>query len=164
MENKKSMVAIYASHNLAEDAVQKLQENNFDMKQLSIVGRDYHTEDKVVGYYNLGERMLQWGTTGAFWGGIWGLFLGSAFFMIPGVGPLLIAGPFVSSLVGSLEGAIAVGGLSAFGAALVSFGIPKNSVVVYESEIMAGKFMLVAKGTEDETQKAREILGLDKHH
>lgn len=160
MDNKKSMVALYDSHDQAEQAVSKLQKEGFDMKQLSIVGKDYHTEENVVGYYNLGDRMMQWGSTGAFWGGIWGLFLGSAFFFIPGVGPLLIAGPFVSALVGALEGAVAMGTLSAFGAALVSLGVPENSVVEYETEIKAGKFMLLAHGTHSEVEKAKEILGI----
>jgi len=39
------------------------------MKKLSIVGRDYHTDEHVVGYYNTGDRMKVWGKTGAFWGG-----------------------------------------------------------------------------------------------
>lgn len=160
MDNKKSMVALYDSHDLAEQAVSKLQKGGFDMKQLSIVGKDYHTEENVVGYYNLGDRMLQWGTSGAFWGGIWGMFLGSAFFFIPGIGPLLIAGPFVSALVGALEGAIAMGGISALSAALVSLGIPKDSVVEYETEIKAGKFMLLAHGTHSEVEKAQDILGI----
>ena len=38
------------------------------MNQLSIVGRDYHTEEHVVGYYNAGDRMKYWGKLGAFWG------------------------------------------------------------------------------------------------
>ena len=51
-----------------------------------------------------------------------------------------------------------VGGLSALGAALYSFGIPKDSVVKYETSIKAGKFLLIAHGTADEVQKARGIL------
>ena len=39
-----------------------------------------------------------------------------------------------------------------------SFGIPKDSVVKYETAIKAGKFMLIAHGTADEVQKARAIL------
>ncbi len=103
--------------------------------------------------------MKAWGSQGAFWGGLWGLLFGSAFFLIPGIGPLLIAGPFVASLVGALEGAIALGGLSALGAALVSLGIPKDSVIDYETEIKTGKFVLIAHGTADEIAQAKETLG-----
>ena len=78
-------MAIYKSHTEAEAAVKELQQSGFDMKKLSIVGRDYHTDENVVGYYNTGDRMKYWGKLGAFWGGIWGLLFGSAFFLIPGV-------------------------------------------------------------------------------
>jgi hypothetical protein len=51
-----------------------------------------------------------------------------------------------------------VGGLSALGAGLYSLGIPKNSVVEYETSIKAGKFVLVAHGTAEEVAKARTML------
>lgn len=124
--------------------MKELQRAGFDMSQLSIVGRDYHTEEHVVGYYNSGDRMRYWGKLGAFWGGIWGLLFGSAFFWVPGVGTLLVAGPLVSAIVGGLEGAAVVGGLNALGAGLYSIGIPKNSVLAYESAVRAGKFALIA--------------------
>jgi hypothetical protein len=129
------------------------------MKKLSIVGRDYHTDEHVIGYYNAGDRMKYWGKMGAFWGGIWGMLFGSAFFLIPGVGPLLVAGPLVAWIVGALEGAVVVGGLSAVGAGLYSLGIPKDSILRYERALTTGKFVLVAHGSLDETTRAKEILG-----
>jgi len=128
------------------------------MKQLSIVGKDYHTEEHVVGYYTTGDRMMYWGKLGAFWGGFWGLLLGSAFFWVPGVGPLLVGGPLVVWIIGALEEAAVVGGFSALGAALFSIGIPKNSIVEYETEVKNGKLLLVAHGTPDEVERAKELL------
>jgi hypothetical protein len=130
--------------------------------QLPIVGQEYHIEDKVLGYYNMGDRMLKWGGNGAFWGSMWGMLYGSALFLIPGVGPLLLAGPLVGMMAGALEGAVVVGGVSALGAALASIGIPENSVLDYETEIKAGKFLLLAHGTRTEVGRAREILGVGK--
>ncbi|HEY6302543.1 MAG TPA: DUF1269 domain-containing protein, partial [Terriglobales bacterium] len=54
-----------------------------------------------------------WGKYGAFWGGLWGMLIGSAFFLIPGVGPVVVAGSAVAWIVGALESAVVVGGLSA---------------------------------------------------
>jgi hypothetical protein len=136
----------------------QLQHAGFDMTKLSIVGRDYHSDEHVVGYYNAGDSMKYWGKMGAFWGGIWGMLFGSAFFFIPGVGPLLIAGPLVGWIVGVLEGAVVVGGLSAIGAGLVSLGIPKDSVIQYETAYKVGKFVVIAHGTLEETTRARNIL------
>jgi len=156
--NNNSLVAIFKSHSDAETAVKELQQAGFDMKKLSIIGPDYHTEENVIGYYNIGDRMKYWGKLGAFWGGFWGLLFGSAFFFIPGVGPLLFAGPIVSYIVGALEGAVLVGGLSALGAGLFSMGIPKDSILQYETAVKSGKYVLIAHGSEVETVHAREIL------
>lgn len=151
-------VGVYNSHGDAEAAVKELQKAGFDMKRLSIVGREYHTEEHVVGYYNAGDRMRYWGKLGAFWGGLWGLLFGTAFFWMPGIGPILVGGPLVSAIVGALEGATVYGGLSALGAGLFSLGIPKNSVLDYETALKADKFLVIAHGTAAETSGAREVL------
>ncbi len=153
-----AVVAVYDSHLHAEAGLKLLQRSGYDMKRLSIVGRDYHTEEQVVGYYNAGDRMKRWGKTGAFWGGLWGLLVGSAFFAIPGFGPVLAAGPLVVSMIGALEGAAVAGGLGAIGGGLLSIGIPRDSVIEYESAVRAGNFVLVAHGTELEAEKARSVL------
>ena len=158
MSEKNSVVAIFASHNQAEDAIRELQKDGFDMKKLSIVGKDYHTDEHVVGYYNTGDRMMYWGKLGAFWGGFWGLLFGSAFFWVPGIGPLLVAGPLAAAILGALENAVLVGGLSALGAGLYSLGIPKDSVVEYETAVKAGNLVLVAHGTPEDVAKAKGIL------
>lgn len=158
MTKNNSVVAIFKSHIEAEMAVKELQQAGFDMKKLSIVGRDYHTDEDVVGYYNAGDRMKYWGKLGAFWGGFWGLLFGSAFFLIPGVGPLVMAGPIVGWIVGALEGAVVVGGFSALGAALYSMGIPKDSVLQYETAVKSGKYVVIAHGTDMEAVHAREII------
>ncbi len=158
MSEMNSVVAIYGTHSQAEEAVKELQRSGFDMKMMSIVGKDYHTDEQVVGYYNTGDRMKYWGKMGAFWGGIWGWLFGAAFFMIPGIGPILVAGPLVAWIVAALEGAVLIGGLSALGAGLYSIGIPKDSVVKYETALKSDKFLLMAHGTADDVAKARDII------
>jgi len=158
MNKNNSIVAIYPSHTAAEAAVKELQQSGFDMKKLSIVGRDYRTDEHVVGYYNVGDRMKVWGKTGAFWGGLWGFLSASGFFWIPGLGPLMVAGPLVGWIVGALEGAVVVGGLSALGAGLYGLGIPDDSVLRYETALKTGKFLLIVHGSQDDATKAQGIL------
>ena len=153
-----SVVAVYPDHSSAENAINELKKSDFNIKKLAIVGQAYHTEDQVVGYYTAGDRMKHWGKMGAFWGGLWGLLVGSAFFIIPGIGPVIVAGSAVAWIVGALESAVVVGGLSALGAGLYSMGIPKDSVLKYESSIKAGKYVLIAHGTPEEVESARRIL------
>jgi hypothetical protein len=102
--------------------------------------------------------MKSWGGMGAFWGGLWGLLFGAGLFLIPGLGPVLVAGPILAAVVGALESALVVGGLSALTAALVSMGIPKEQSIKYEAELKADKYLLIAHGTADEVERARAIL------
>jgi hypothetical protein len=158
MSEQNAVVAVYATHVEAEGAVKDLQRAGVDMHTLSIVGKNTHTDEHVVGYYNTGDRMKYWGKVGAFWGGFWGLLFGSAFFAIPGLGPVLVAGPLVAWIVGALEGAAVVGGVSALGAGLIGIGIPKDSVVQYELAIKTDKFLLMVHGGALEVEKARSIF------
>ena len=159
MKNENSCVGIFNTHQQAEQAIKDLDKAGFDMKKLSIVGKGYHSEENAIGYYNTGDRVKYWGKQGAFWGGLWGLLFGSAFFWIPGVGPLAVGGPLVASIVGGLEGATLTGGMTALGAALFSIGIPKDSIVTYESALKADKFLIIVHGTRDEVARAADILG-----
>jgi hypothetical protein len=153
-----SVVAIYDTHEQAERAVRELQGGGVDMKSLSIAARNTHTDEHVIGYYTAGDRMKYWGKVGAFWGGFWGLLFGSAAFAIPGIGPILVAGPLVAWIVAGLEGAAVVGGVSAVGAGLVSIGIPRDSVLKYDVALKTDKFVLIVHGTPDEVSKAKAII------
>jgi hypothetical protein len=73
-----------------------------------------------------------------------------------------MAGPVVGWLVGALEGAVVVGGLSALGAGLYGLGIPKDSVLQYETALKTDKFLLIAHGSADEINRAKEILNRTK--
>jgi len=117
-----------------------------------------HTEENVVGFYNAGDRMKFWGKLGAFWGGLWAILFGSAFFVIPGVGQLVVLGPLVMIIVGALEGALVTGGLTALGAGLYSIGIPRDSIVKYETALKSDKFLVIAHGTTGDVAKAKSIL------
>ena len=158
MSKLDSVVAVFHTHPEAEQAVKELQRAGVDMHTLSIAAKDVHTDEQVVGYYNAGDRMKRWGKIGAFWGGFWGLLFGSAFFAIPGIGPILVAGPLVAWIIGALEGAVVVGGVGAIGAGLASIGIPRNSVIKYEAELKSDKFVLIVHGTAADVVKAKEVL------
>jgi uncharacterized membrane protein len=163
MNSTNAVIAIYDTHEQVEHAVKELQEAGIDMKSLSIAAKNTHTDEHVVGYYNAGDRMKYWGKVGAFWGGFWGLLFGSAAFAIPGIGPLLVAGPLVGWIVAGLEGAVVVGGLSAVGAGLASIGIPKDSILKYDVALKTDKFLLMVHGTSEAVAKAREILKGTEH-
>jgi hypothetical protein len=158
MQSTGAVLATFGSHEKAEIAVKDLQNAGIDMHTLSILGKDFQKEERVVGFYNAGDRMRYWGIQGAWWGGFWGILFGSGLFFFPGVGSIVVLGPLVGLLVAGLENAVVVGGLSALGAALYSIGIPKDSVLTYETAISGGSFLLMAHGTPAEISRARTML------
>ena len=156
--NQDLAIAIYDRHGLAEEAVKRLQHAGFDMKRISIVAKDYETEEHVVGYLNAGDRAKIYGKFGAVWGALVGVLFGSALLFVPVVGHIVVLGPLAATLVEGVAGAAVVGGTSALVGALSSLGIPRNSVLRYETALKANRFLLVVHGTADEIERARELL------
>nr|WP_316656160.1 hypothetical protein [uncultured Gellertiella sp.] len=153
-----SVIAVFPDHDSAETAIKNLTNAGFGMKQLSLVGKGYHTEEKVVGFYTVGDHVAFWGSRGAFWGGFWGLFFGGAMLTIPLVGQVIVLGTLAAMVVSALEGAVIVGGLSGLAAALYSLGVPKDSVIAYETAIRTDGFLVMAHGTTEDIERARAIL------
>ncbi len=158
MTKNNAIVAVFTDHSSAEGAVRKLAEGGLDLKHFSIVGKGYHSEEKVVGFYNAGDRIMFWGKNGAMWGGIWGLFFGGILMTVPVIGSVVVLGHLAAMVFAAVQGAAVVGGLSALGAAIVSIGIPKNSVIDYETALKADGFLIVAHGSVDEMARAKAIL------
>lgn len=170
MDKTDTGVAIYETHAEAEAAVKLLEKSGFDMRKISILGKDYHTEETVVGYFNIGERALFFGKLGAFWGGLAGILFGSALLFVPVVGHIFVLGPLTALLVSGLEGSVVGAGVSALFGALTGIGIPKDSVLQYETALKASKFLVLVHGDEQEVNRAHDILkganlsSFDHHH
>lgn len=148
----------FDSHRDADDAIRRLHERGFDVSKLSLVSKGFHSEEHPVGFYSLGDRVRSWGREGAFWGGIWGLLMSPAVFFVPTLGLLTMAGPVVIALVGALEGAALVGGMSALGAALTQTGFSKEGAVKYETALKADKYVLSVHGSVSDVADANAIL------
>jgi len=150
------VVVVYKSHIEAETAVKEMLQAEFNAKKLSIIGYNFYTDEDLAGCYNAENRAKLRGKEGAFWSGVW-VLLGSAFLFVPCFGSLLVAGPLVSHIVEALQGGVVVGGLTALGTGLHSLGIPKDSIPRYETEVKAGKFIMVAQGCADETAQTEKL-------
>lgn len=156
------IVAVYAAHTAAEAAVRKIAEAGLDMRHFSIMGKGYHTEEKIIGFYDAGDRIKFWGSRGAFWGGLWGMLFGGLMLTVPVIGPVIVLGPLAALvftvITGAVEGAVLTGGLGALGAALFSIGIPHHSVLQYEEALKTDGFLVVAHGPAAEMERARTLL------
>lgn len=101
MTQMNSAIAIFESHNQADEAVREIEKSGIDMKKLAIVGQDHHTDEHVVGYYNAGDRMMYWRKHGfvaestqehRFMNEL-NTFYDSVLPTLPGVDSVLITGP-----------------------------------------------------------------------
>lgn len=158
MPNAHRAIAVYDTHTDAEAAVKSLQRSGFDMRKVSIVGKDFHTDQHVIGFLNAGDRARIFGRYAAIWGGLMGALFGSAMLFIPLVGHIVVLGPFASALVNAIEGAAVIGGAGALAGALSALGIPRDSVLSYENAIKADKYLLVIDGNENAIEQASDLL------
>jgi len=158
MHTQTAPVYIYNTHVEAEEAIQSLSRAGFDVTKLSLIGKGYHSEEHPLGFYSTGDRIKAWGGMGAFWGGVWGMLMAPAVFFLPGLGVVAMAGPVVVALVGGLEGAVVVGGLSALGAAFSQMGATKEHAIKYETALKVDKFVLMVHGTDAEVDQAHAVL------
>lgn len=153
----KSIIAFFETHAQSEQAVAKLEENGFDMKSISIIAMNLVAVESVKGYYTVADYMKKWALIGAFYGGLWGLLFGATTYSIPFFGPILISGPLTTITV-ALACAVALGIVSALGAALYNIRLSAKHKLKYETEIKAGKYMLLTQGDSKMIDQAREIL------
>lgn len=160
MNQPELSIAVFDTHMAADQAVKTLEKAGFDMKSISIIGKDYHSEEHVRGYLNIGDRVKFFGKLGVFWGGLAGVLTGSALMFVPVVGHLIVLGPLAATLVSGVEGAVLGGGVSALVGALTSLGIPKDSIVRYETALKADKFLLVMNTDREGAARARTALGV----
>jgi hypothetical protein len=152
------VVATFDDHQDVDDAIHKLIDAGFNMMNFSVVGKGYQTGERSVGFHSIGDRIKIWGTFGAFWGGLSGLFFGSAFVSFPFVGPVVVLGYLAASVVTAVEGAIVAGGVSALGAALFTAAMHMDRIVDYESVINADGFLIIARGPPEEMMRAKREL------
>jgi uncharacterized membrane protein len=153
-----SIVAVYPDHHAAEEAVRQLHEAGFPIGDLSIIGRNYQTIEEPVGFISAGDYTSVGAKTGASFGGLLGLLVGAAVLIIPGVGPVMVAGPLAASLLAGIEGAIAGTALGSLAGALVGWGIPKDRAIKYETHVEGGKFLVVVRGVPEVVDRARSLL------
>jgi len=123
-----------------------LAQSRLDLRRVSVVATDYHTEENVYGYYSTGRSLEAWGSLGSFWKAVWATLTGGGVFFIPSLGAVVMGGPVVGWLVATLENGTLVSGLSVLGATLVGNGIPPESALEYEAAVRSNQFLLFASG------------------
>jgi hypothetical protein len=157
-----TVIAVYPDHASAEDAVRRLQQEGIPMQNLSIVGKDFQAVEQPLGFVTTGTVAKSGAAVGAWTGGIFGLLIGAAFLIVPGLGPVVVAGPLAAAFLGGIEGALAGAAFGGLTGALVGLGVSKDKAIRYESEVKAGKFLVTFQGDEPQAQRAKSLLTAGK--
>jgi len=162
LSTENAVARVYERQEDAESVVARLQSAGFDMRKVSVVGKEDLGSQQVFGYYRDGGRIKYWGRSEKFWGPLWEELDGWAFFSVPGIGPVVVAGPLAGWIVATLSTAVIFGGMTALGTGLYSIGISQDQVLFCEGALREGRYLVLAHGSASAVHTAKEILGVWK--
>ncbi|MET0792172.1 MAG: DUF3341 domain-containing protein [Polyangiaceae bacterium] len=153
---KKSVIGIVESQAQAEALVTAIQATGVPSADISVLFPDKQgTKDFAHEHHTKAPEGAVAGVgAGGVLGGTIGLLAGIGALAIPGVGPLIAAGPLMAALSGAAAGA-AVGGVAG---ALVGLGIPELEAKSYEGKIQGGNILIAAHVASDDAEKAAKRL------
>jgi len=157
-DGRAAVIAAYPDHASAEDAVRLLRQAGFPMEDLSIIGKDFQAVEQPLGFVTTGTVAGAGAKVGAWTGGLFGLLVGAAFLILPGIGPVVIAGPLAAALLGGVEGALAGAAVGGLTGALVGLGVSKDKAIRYQSQVKAGKFLVVLRGDAPQVERAKSLF------
>jgi hypothetical protein len=140
-------------------SLRKLQEADWEMNRVSVAGKDRHDSEEVLVCYADGQGMRYWAERRPFWGELWRVLSGGAFFWGPSIGPVLVAGPLGNWTISALENETVFRGQTPLGAGIYSVGIGREGIAECDRVLRQGKYLVLVYGTAQEMQRARRILG-----
>lgn len=148
----KTVIGVFSSRDQAEKAVAELRGKGFD-NEISILAKEdkatpNRDENSVM--FGGGDSAADGATTGGVLGGIAGLALGAGALAIPGIGPIIAAGPIAGLLSGAAAGGLAGG--------LADWGIPESRSRFYEGKVKEGGIVAAVKSSDDKIDMAADIL------
>jgi hypothetical protein len=152
------VIAVYDTMAAATDAVRELGEAGVPLERLSILTQNLESQTTIHGFVSTGDGAATGAATGAGVGVLFSLLTGAAFFLVPGVGPLLAAGSFVPPLLGLMEGAVGGAALGGILGATMGHFVKGHHIPKLEEQLRAGKYLLVVNGDAGVADQARQVL------
>lgn len=141
--HEKKVVGVYDTEQDAIAAIENLIKQGYYKEDISVIGKNVdHVTDETG---TAAEESAVTGVlTGGTLGGVTGLLIGAGALAIPGIGPIVAAGPIAASLMGILTGA-SIGGLTG---ALVGLGIPDEEAEYYGNSVKEGKILVLIEKSD----------------
>lgn len=139
-----TVIGIFDKKENAEQALREIRDAGVSDDKISMVARGEQDNNNDNNYMN--QNLTNGTATGGALGGLAGLVASAGALAIPGIGPILAAGPIAAGLSGAAAGGIAGG--------LVDMGIPEERGNFYENEVKSGKILAAV---ETEENKVNDI-------
>ncbi|MBP2635874.1 MAG: hypothetical protein H6Q72_1781 [Firmicutes bacterium] len=144
----KSVIGVFNSRDNAEQAVNALRSQGFTTEEINIVSKNKKQQGQGEEYFE--DDITDGALTGGTLGGIGGLLLGAGALAIPGVGPVIAAGPIAAALSGAVAGGIAGG--------LIDWGIPAEAGRRYEQQVAQGGILAIIRSDAAKSNQAAQVL------
>lgn len=166
----RTVVALFDDFTSASDAVRELADNGFSRSDLSILASDRTGEyGRYMSTRDTGQTTDEGAVSGAgvgagigaVIGGLAGILVGLGALTIPGIGPVLAAGPLsaaVAGLAGAGAGAVAGGVTGGLIGALADMGIPEDNAQYFAEGIRRGGTLVTVRTSDEMSNRARDIL------
>ncbi|MWV43413.1 low temperature-induced protein [Paenibacillus sp. HJL G12] len=148
--DEKKIVGVFESEQEASRAIEDLQRYGFPTKDISVITKDREDLESITADTGTKapEGVAAGVATGGMLGGVTGLLAGIGALAIPGIGPILAAGPIAATLAGMAVGAGAGGMVGG----LIGLGIPEDEAKDYESYVDKGKILVIVEAREREQE------------
>jgi hypothetical protein len=152
------IIAAYPNRESVERALRRLQNDGFDMRDVSVINRAFETTEVPAVVVMTGDLAEVTAEVGAVAGFLCGLAIGTAWVVVPGLGPVLIAGSLAAALAGGAEAAVVGAVIGGLGGALVEWGIPSKHVQRHETHVSEGRFLVLARTDPEGVEYTRAVL------
>lgn len=146
-QNVKMVIGVFDSHQQAEKAVSELRNQGFSTEEINVVSKERKRQNNTE---FVDDDITDGALTGGTLGGIGGLMVGAGALAIPGIGPIVAAGPIAAALSGAVAGGIAGG--------LIDWGIPAEVSRRYEQHVAEGGILAVIRSDATKVQQAAQVL------
>jgi uncharacterized membrane protein len=152
----KRIIGVFTSEHEASGAIEELKRHGFRTDDISVIARNKEDANSIREETGTRgpEGMASGAATGGVLGGVTGLLIGIGALAIPGIGPIIAAGPIAATLAGAAVGA-GTGGLVG---GLIGLGIPEDEAESYDRHVGSGHILVMVDAEGEQEQEVYHIL------
>lgn len=155
----KKIVGVFHTEHEASRAIEDLKAQGFLTEDISVIARNKRDVEAINDETGtkVPEGMASGAATGGILGGVTGLLAGIGALAIPGIGPIIAAGPIAATLTGVAVGA-GTGGLVG---GLIGLGIPEDEAASYDNYVDEGRILVMV---DADISREQDVYTVFRNH